>query len=311
VRLLKPQCNMSRSKLLCALFILLIGFALPVAPYIIEAGRITPPKLGGLIDSSKEYVTTFFQAQSENELNVDSSNRIYTIVSSFANITKAIGKLIKRISENIMYFFVPALLIGIYCRFRKQSSTTDIERFFIPVVIILNVIILILLHGGYEYISRRHCLPLIVFLIFYVVTGLEALGNRLGSRNTQSRSEADLHSQRWFFILLAIGMVICLPKLVRPLRTEKQGYRDAAKWLKENTAQEDLIAVPDSRIGFYAERSRIKYTDDEIPAKAKYVVRIEKSDNPISVSDYVLWKEYSCWVDMKKREKKLVIYRVM
>lgn len=82
VRLLRPKYNMSRSKLLCALFILLIGFALPVSPYAIEAGRIIPPKLRELIDSSKEYVTPFFQAQSEKEVNVESHNRIYTIMSS-------------------------------------------------------------------------------------------------------------------------------------------------------------------------------------------------------------------------------------
>lgn len=311
VRLLKPKCNMSRPKLLCALFILLIGFALPVAPCVIEAGRIIPPKLGGLIDFPKEHVTFSFQSQSENEPNVESDNSIDTIVSSLGNITKSIGRLVERISENLMYFFVPALLIGIYCRFRKQSSATDIERFFMPVFIILNVIIMILLYSGYEYISRRHCLPLVVFLIFYVVTGLEVLGSRLGSRNTQSRSEAALNSRRWFFILLAIGAAVCLPKLVRPVRIEKQGYRDAAKWLNENTAQGDLIAMPDSRIGFYAERSRIEYIDDEIPAKAKYVVRIEKSENPISDSDSVLRKEYSCWVNVKKKEKKLAIYRVI
>lgn len=311
IRLLKPKFNMSRAALLCSLFVLLIGLALPVAPYVREAGRIIPPKLRELVDSSKEYAVSFVQAQSEQEVNIESYNRIYSIVSLLGNITKAVGRLIGEISDNLMYFFVPALLIGLYSRFRKQSMAIDIERFFVPFFIVLNVIIMILLYGGYEYMSRRHCLPLVVFLIFYVVVGLEVLSNWLGSRNAQSSSEAELNSKRWFFILLAIGTAVCLPKLVRPLRIEKRGYRDAAKWLKENTAQEDLIAVPDSRIGFYAERNRIEYADDEIPAKAKYVVRIEKGENPISNSDNVLRKEYSCWVDMKKKEKKLVIYKVM
>jgi 4-amino-4-deoxy-L-arabinose transferase-like glycosyltransferase len=301
VRLLKPQCNMSRSKLLCALFILLIGFALPVAPYIIEAGRITPPKLGEFIDLSKEYVTSFIQAQPEKEVN---------ILSSLGNIAKAIGRLIKQISNNLMYFFVPALLIGIYCRFRKQSMATTIERFFMPVFIILNVIIMILLYGGYEYISRRHCLPLVVFLIFYVVSGLEVLGNRLGSRNTQSRSEADLNSQRWFFILLAIGVVICLPKLVRPLRTEKQGYRDAAKWLKENTAQEDLIAVPDSRIGFYAERDISASENKNASEGIDYIVSLVKDENDKPRVSRAVQEKLSLWVDKRRKKYKLIIYEV-
>ena len=154
-------------------------------------------------------------------------------------------------------------------------------------------------------------MPLVVCSIFYVPIGLQILADWLSSRFSKGWLGNNPKPQLWFSILVAVGVAICLPKLVRPLRIEKQGYRDAAKWLKENTAQEDLIAVPDSRIGFYAERGRIVYADDEIPAKAKYVVRIEKSESQISGSDNVLRKEYSSWVDMKKKKKKLVIYRVM
>ncbi len=305
VRLLKPKSKMSRPKLLCAFLILLIGFTLPVAPYAAEAGRIIPPKMGEFIVSSKEYVTSLFRPQSQTQANVESDNQ----KSRPANMIVAIGRLSERISENLMYLFVPALLIGIYSRFRKKSGSTDLERFIMPVFIILNVIIMILLYGGYEYMSRRHCLPLVVFLMFYVVTGLQVLSNWLGTRNVHSRSEAEKNSKRWFFILLAIGMAVCLPKLLRPLRIKKQGYRVAAKWLNENTAQQDLIAVPDKRICFYAQREGVMY-GRTVPEQAKYVVTIVRDESETKFSRTVK-KEYSCWVDLKKKEKKLVIYRVM
>jgi hypothetical protein len=149
-----------------------------------------------------------------------------------------------------------------------------------------------------------------VFLIFYVVSGLEVLGNRLGSRNTQSRSEADLNSQRWFFILLAIGVVICLPKLVRPLRTEKQGYRDAAKWLKENTAQEDLIAVPDSRIGFYAERDISASENKNASEGIDYIVSLVKDENDKPRVSRAVQEKLSLWVDKRRKKYKLIIYEV-
>jgi 4-amino-4-deoxy-L-arabinose transferase-like glycosyltransferase len=307
VGLLRPKCNMSRPKLLCALFILLIGFALPIAPYVIEAGRIIPPKLGGLIDFPKEHITSFFQAQSENEPNVESDNSIYTIVSSLGNITKAIGRLVERISENLMYFFVPALLIGIYCRFRKQSSATDIERFFMPVFIILNCFIMILLYSGYEYISRRHCLSLVVFLIFYVVTGLEVLGSRLGSRNTQSRSEAAINSRRWFFILLAIGIGICLPKLFRPNRIEKKNYRAAAQWLREQSGPQDLVVIFDSRIAFYAERQAMRFTDD-VPSDTKYLVRKFKSRENVLAYGGIVKEGFSLVSQWQNGDSVVAIY---
>ena len=296
VRLVKPKSKMSRSKLLCALFILLIGFAFLLAPYVGVAGRMIPPKLGGIF--AKEHVA-------------DSHNYINTIVSLFGNITKAIGKLIEDISENLMYFFVPALVIGIYSHFHKHSMATDIERFFVPVFIVLNVIIMILLYCSYEYIERRHCLPLVTCSIFYVPIGLQILADWLSSRFSKGRSGNKPKPQLWFFILMAVGVGICLPKLLRPLRIEKQGYRDTAKWLLENTAREDIVAVPDMRIYFYAERDGFKYESEKEASRARYFVRIvESEDEELSLGS-AAQEEHSLWLDKRKKKRRLVIYKVM
>lgn len=310
IRLLKPKCNMSRATLLCALFFLLIGFALPVAPYVIEAGRIIPTKLRHLVDSPKEYVVSFFQAQSEQEVNIESHNRIYSIVSLLGSITKAVGRLIGEISDNLMYFFVPALLIGLYCRFRKQSGVTNIERFFVPFFIVLNVIIMILLYCSQGYISRRHCLPLVVCSILYVPIGLQILADWLSFRFSKGWIGNNPKPHLWFFILVAVGVAICLPKLVRPLHIEKQGYRDAAKWLKNNTGREDIVAVPDRRISFYAEREGLLYRES-IPERAKYVVRIVKGENEELDTGGSARKEFSLWVNEKKKAKRIVLYKIL
>ena len=313
IKLLKPNCNMSRAKLFCALSILLIGFVLSAAPYVRERGRITPLKLRQLIDSSKEYTVSYFYANSEQEENIDSHNRIYSIISLLGNITQAMGRLIGEISDNLMYFFLPALLIGFYYRFRKPSVATAVERFFVPVFIAINVIMMILLHYSQGYISRRHCLPLVVFSIFYVPIGLQRFAEWLSNRFTKGCLENNPKPQLWFFILVAVGVTICLPKLVRPLRIEKKGYRDAAKWLKENTAEEDLIAVPDRRIGFYAEREGCEYEIWEVTKRVKYIVKIiEAEDDGLNIPKNIQVQEvYSLWLDKWKYKRKLVIYKTM
>ncbi|MBW7989175.1 MAG: glycosyltransferase family 39 protein [Planctomycetes bacterium] len=310
MKLLKPNCNMSRAKLLCALFILLIGFALPLAPYVQERGRIIPTKLRKLVDSSKEYSVSFFQAQSEQEVNIESHNRIYSIMSLFGDIIKAIGRLIGEISDNLMHFFLPALLIGFYCRFGKQSKATAVERFFVPVFIVFNVIMMILLHYSHGYISRRHCLPLVVFSIFYVPIGLQVFAEWLSNRFSKGCLGNNPKPQLWFFILVAVGVTICLPKLVRPIRIEKQGYRNAASWLKNNTGREDIIAVPDKRISFYAEREGLLYRES-VPERAKYVVRIVKSENEELGTGESVRKEFSLWVNEKKKAKRIVFYKIL
>jgi hypothetical protein len=178
---------------------------------------------------------------------------------------------------------------------------------------VFNVIMMILLHYSYGYISRRHCLPLVVFSIFYVPIGLQIFAEWLSSRCTKGRLENNPKSQPWFFILAAIGITICLPKLVRPLRIEKKGYRDVANWLKENTAEEDLIVVPDHRIGFYAEREGIDYGVWEITQPVKYIVKIiEAEDDVLNIPKNIVVQEvYSVGIDKRENKRKLVIYKII
>ena len=304
IRLFSPKPSMSRPKLLCALSVLLIGFAIPAAPYMTARGQYLPAKLKVLISSAlQEY------SEEIREPGTNSGNKIYTASGVPGKIANAFGELGGAMSEDLMYFFVPALLIGIYFRFRKQSSAVEIERFFVPAFVTLNVVMLIALYYSWGYISRRHCMPLVVFTIFYVPIGLEVSAGWLAGRFSKSTPASDQDRQRWFFILLITGIVICMPKLLRLSGSDKQGYRTAAAWLRENTAQDDLIASPDSRITFYAERKAIIY--ETTPSrKTEYAVAIVKDEN--EVPDFVdnAQKQYSVWENERRKNKKLVIYKM-
>jgi hypothetical protein len=308
IKLLKPNCSMSRAKLFCALFILLIGFALPIASYAQERGRIVPLKVRQLFESPTAYTDSFSKTKSEQEVNIYSRKSIYSITII---IIKAFGRIIGEISENLMYFFLPALLFGFYFHFNKKKEAIAIERFFVPVFIVLNVIMMILLRYSQGYISRRHCLPLVVFSIFYVPIGLQVFAEWLSSRFTQSSLENNPKPQLWFFILVAVGVAICLPKLVRPLRIEKKGYRDVAKWLKENTAEEDLIAVPDHRISFYAERSISTSENKNASEGIDYIVSLVKDENGEPEVGRAVKEKLSLWVDKRRKKYRLIIYKVL
>jgi len=306
IRLFLPTHNMNRPKLVCALFILLIGFAMPAGLYMKARGRILPAKMEHIISSSCESQTQRFVKG-----DIDNHNDIYATAGLPSNIAKAIYKLIIEISDNLMYFFVPALVIGIYSRFHKQSEATNVERFFVPVFIAINVIIMILLYCGYEYIERRHCLPLVVCSIFYVPIGLQISADWLNSRFSKGWLGNNPRPRLWFFILVAVGVAICLPKLIRPLRIEKQGYRDAVKWLKENTTREDLIAVPDNRIGFYAERNISLSESKDAFGGVDYIVSLGKDENEQLKLGRVVQEKLSLWLDKRRKKYRLIIYEVL
>jgi len=304
VGLLLPRRQMGRSKLLCALSVLLIGFAIPTVPYSIIRGNILPVKIKVLLSS-----TLPRQLHEIQEPEINSGNNTYTASGVPGNIVKAIGKLVSRISETLMYYYLPALLVGIYFHFRKKPSPTEIEKFFVPTLVILNIIMLIILQRNWGYISRRHSFVLVAFTIFYIPIGLEVSADWLANRFSRS-PPASAHDRRmWFFILLITGTAICLPKLLTRPGSDKPGIRTAASWLSENTAQEDLIAVTDKRISFYARRKGIEYTTTP-PKQAKYVVAFVKDENEVPDFALNLQKQYSVWENEQKKNKKILIYKM-
>ncbi|HUV65204.1 MAG TPA: glycosyltransferase family 39 protein [Sedimentisphaerales bacterium] len=305
VRLIAPKPEMNRGTLVGALAALLLGFAIPAAPYTAVRGQLLPEKL-------KDYMTASALPESErnHEVGIETGTAVWTASGLPVKTVKAVGRLAGEMSDNLMYYFMPALLVGAYARIRRKSEVSDIEKFFIPAFVLLNVLMMIMLYHRWDYISRRHCLPLVVLLIFYVPAGLEILARWLEQRFSKDQGQNDQPSQRWFLILLAIGMGICAPKLLSPSGDDKQGYRDAAEWLRQNSGPEDVVAVPDLRISFYAERQGAGYTT-EIPEGAEYIVRIVGDEDEQIPSDGLERKEFSASVGKRKKNReRVVIYRV-
>jgi hypothetical protein len=104
-----------------------------------------------------------------------------------------------------------------------------------------------------------------------------------------------------------IGIGICLPKLLAPLYGDKASYVRAIQWLRDNTRPDDVTAVPDSRLTFYAQRPGLVYRGEADPRRADYVVRILEKDATRSPS--ADWsEEYSLPVN-DRRGRTLVIYK--
>jgi hypothetical protein len=152
--------------------------------------------------------------------------------------------------------------------------------------------------------SRRHTLPLVIFTIFYVPIGIETLASWLGEKFPNKANTGF-----WFMVLVVIGIAICSPKLLRPIRAEKQSYRDAARWLAKNTDEKDIIAVPDSRIGFYSGRRGVEYDGRAVPKEAQYVVKIFEGKNNTPSGEEMLQAKEVFSVEGKDKKSKVIIYR--
>jgi 4-amino-4-deoxy-L-arabinose transferase-like glycosyltransferase len=298
VSLFIPRAGISRLKAVCLTFILIVGFLIPAVTYSIMRGEVLPPKLKEVVSSDKNLKSERIEKP------------VYIASAMPKNILIALGKLTERIGENLMYVFMLPLIIGLYHHFRRPKEVLADGRLFISALIILYIAMMLLLHTNFGYISRRHFMPMIVLTVFYIPTGLVIIADWISRINITGNQNKQKNAQKWFFILLTMGILICTGKLLIMADVETKGYREAAKWLMANTASTDIIAVPDTRIAFYAQRQGVEYYAENIPGQADYVVRIVKGKDEKARTEKETGPEYSTWTDKQKKDK-LVIYKVI
>jgi len=261
------------TKTLCALVLLLAGFAVTAAPYMLFKGHVFPEQeIGSLPDLSGAGNGPASQAQASD---VDIAGRQ---LAGLASIALPLAKL----CETLMYYFVPALVIGLG-RFLWKRERSAYQAFLVPAFIAVNLVMLAWQSSARGFLSHRHSLPLVAFTALWIPAGMDSISRlvaRIGARWLGVGVPAA--RRLCFAALFAVGTVVCLPKLLLPIRRDKESYKAVAWWLRANTGEEDLVAVPDTRIGLYAERDYVIYLED-IPPRARYVVGIfeDKGENPI------------------------------
>jgi hypothetical protein len=212
-------------------------------------------------------------------------------------------------AELLMVFFFLPWCLGLYRRMRYEASR--LERILTPAVIVVNAGLILARHMWVSPSSeRRYCLGLIVLTIFYVPAGLELIARRLSRIRAFGSSRVGLTGNgrpHWFHILVAIGIGICLPKLLTPPYADKRSYLTAIQWLRENTRPEDVTAVPDSRLTFYAERRGLVYTNDVDPRRVDYIVRFIEKDAKAAVPTN--WSQSRSLAVNDRRGRTLIIYK--
>ncbi|MFZ0035223.1 MAG: hypothetical protein WAK60_09600, partial [Sedimentisphaerales bacterium] len=143
-------------------------------------------------------------------------------------------------------------------------------------------------------------------------SGLEALAFWLDeklSKTTERLFSVKANTNFWFSVLLVIGISICSLKLLMPKRIEKQSYRDAARWLMENTDGKDIIAVSDVRIGFYSGRGIVKYSGQAVPKEAQYIVKVFEDEKKTPSGEEMLQTKEVFSIEDKDKKSKVIIYR--
>jgi len=296
--------KMTRWKSFAASALLLIGFAFPALPYAKYTGNLISPNAERVIRLLSNGAATDNADLPGDETGATNH---YTAGLVWRSVQEALGEVFRTTGENTMWFFLPFLFAGFFYRMRCSAGFE--ERFLLSIFILMNLAMMVARYCYIEaHISNRWTLPLVAFTIFYAPAGLQIaaqwLENRLTLRATTNGKP------RLFLTLFLIGTAICLPKLLRPAGYDKRSFRAAATWLNENTREKDTVAVPDTRISFYAEREGLMYKES-IPEEAKFIVRIMEVDDEGHDLSPEVREEFSLSSDERRKAKRIVIYRVL
>jgi len=294
-----PTVLMSRRKAALGATLLGLGFAIIFLPYVHLRGQVLPQKLDELLSMNVQDCSVVM-------CSTDTQNSYSASVGiAFASLEGVID-LIQDLCENFYYYFFPFMLMGLY-HFLIHPRKVPFEKLLLSAFIVINILMLTTLYHNWGYIARRHGLPLTAMTVFFVPQGLHCAAALFSRKKTGTDGRIDPRKQEWvFFAMMCLGILICLPKLAKP-QGSNIGFRKTADYLRMNTPKNTIIAVPDPRIGFYAERTQIPYEARPPSGEWEYIVIHEKNSN--IKPDGSLIKIYSHPLRLDRDSGDAVIYR--
>jgi len=244
------------ARVLTCLAVLVVGFALTAGPVMVAMGEALPIR------------THTVQAATPTE-----ATQLAGLMPH--ELLDGLWRLLNKTAETLMYYFIPGFLVGLGALRRHVGAGED-KRLFV-MFLVGNVVIVLLRYCLFGYmLSERYILPMIALAAPLIPLGVSVMA---GPILRMLRREATDKARRIVFVvLIVVGVGICMAKLLGPVRADKAHYVTAGRWLAENTPPGCRIAVPDWRIGFYAERELSHVRGIGFPSDCDYVVKIYAPD---------------------------------
>jgi len=168
-------------------------------------------------------------------------------------------------------YFAPLFVIGAVVWFRRRIRGPTDAVFVLVVVLLLVGVGLVALHNAvYGYTSRRHWVPLTVPLAGFLGLGSLVVGGWICSALRRGRRVLAGNPFRWAVAIVALGLLINVPSMLKPLHESRRGLRRAAEWLRARVGEGEGVAVWDPRLPFYADLTNPVPLDERVWPRTLY-----------------------------------------
>lgn len=249
---------------------LLGGMSLVLAVYLALSGALRPESALERLLSRRGVVETeplnatvrggAFGAAVEERWYLDETGRLvfgrkdFASSSRFHGVAAASGHLIAELVESLQYWIGGLALFGLWRR--RGRAAGPIDRF---VQILCGGLIAatwaIAVRNGY--LSDRHLLLVIVFALGWAGVGAVELGEALAAACWLNKVRLAPAAVRR--LALAAVALACLPALARPLHASRINHREAAAWLAEHAAEDDVVLDSRGWTALYTGRPTYRY----------------------------------------------------
>lgn len=208
-------------------------------------------------------------------------------LAAFVHVANAI---FRSVSDNLMQFFLVPLCLGLWYHLRREAG--PYERTLVISIVVVNVLLMLARYLCIQpVVARRYSLGLIALTIGYVPVGLDMIARwlaQLVQRPGRQASSEQIRRQYWFYLLVALGVGICIPKLLSRGDGKQRASLAAVRWLRDNTTADEVIAANDRRIGFYAERTQVPHDRSMDLREVDYILTLPSPGGPgVVPSDWV------------------------
>ena len=249
---------------------LLGGMSLVLAVYLALSGALRPESAVERLLSRRGVVETeplnatvrggAFGAAVDERWYLDETGRLvfgrkdFASSSRFHGVRAATGHLIAELVESLQYWIGGLALFGLWRR--RGRAAGPIDRF---VQILCGGLIAatwaIAVRNGY--LSDRHLLLVIVFALGWAGVGAVELGEALAAACWLNKVRLAPAAVRR--LALAAVALACLPALARPLHASRINHREAAAWLAEHAAEDDVVLDSRGWTALYTGRPTYRY----------------------------------------------------
>jgi hypothetical protein len=292
---------------------LLLGSALVVAPYVATVGTLTG-KLAGK-PGWQRLKRDVDASNNEPAVTPPAASATTGMAPPFGSPAAACGTLAVNLAETLHGVLLAPLLLGIP-RATRRMHTVHASLLWALALILVGQLLLLYVLGGY--MDRRHLIPLLAVLIPSLSEGTLALGcwlKDLASRRSRTA---------WLLpTATACGLVVLVPRTVRPLHESHLHKLAAAEWINRLCQAGDTVGSNAVHVAYYtslAGRARCgtilgewQLLDGErLRADNRFFVLEldEHNEIPDCLSHVPQW--FSCVATVRgdplRRQRQLVIY---